>query len=328
MDKLYQKHHGLPGIGVTGTQGDGGSNGKSIYIGFINDFFDYEKVEIDGCVKIARRNMSDNGTLTLSAYQQYMTDAYRYASDVLGTTSPTLESYMNYLAKNVSVFYSGAYVTPWMIKELEANPHLRPWLYDKYNIDINNHYITMMSMLTGVPVDLNKPNEFNNMDFIDITKVTVTVDGSVASFVNVYDYVDENNYKLGDRNNVIVDNVHITYEPDDAAMLMNRYGEFTPLGKEFLDSSTFYTMLDGNTKPIDGSILHDYDRPSFVREFVADPSIANNIYTLGTRDAYLDMSSDDFKMVHYNNTPYGENYKYMTILDASAYKKIGIDLDS
>jgi hypothetical protein len=54
-NNLYQKCHGLPGIGVKGITGMVGEKGNSIYIGFVNDFFDGIEIELDAFIKVAKR---------------------------------------------------------------------------------------------------------------------------------------------------------------------------------------------------------------------------------------------------------------------------------
>ena len=63
---LYQKYHGMPGVGITGTTGEQGEHGNSIYFGYINDFFKgvqinvgellYSISERDGLGSAADRN--------------------------------------------------------------------------------------------------------------------------------------------------------------------------------------------------------------------------------------------------------------------------------
>ena len=55
MKLLKQNYHGLPGIGISGKNGQSGENGKTVYFGFINKFFDGEEIEVDTYVYAAKR---------------------------------------------------------------------------------------------------------------------------------------------------------------------------------------------------------------------------------------------------------------------------------
>lgn len=62
MKRLYQKHHGLPGVaqiaGQSGTDGEGGNN---IYFGYVSDFFNNIEMTVDNFVRIAKK-VSDSST--------------------------------------------------------------------------------------------------------------------------------------------------------------------------------------------------------------------------------------------------------------------------
>lgn len=65
---LYQKYHGLPGIGVSGKTGDKGKKGAGVYIGFVNDFFNTNSVDVDTIVRVARQISNPNSGFTGSFF--------------------------------------------------------------------------------------------------------------------------------------------------------------------------------------------------------------------------------------------------------------------
>lgn len=65
---LYQKYHGLPGIGVSGKTGDKGKKGTGVYIGFVNDFFNTNSVDVDTVVRVARQISNPDSGFTGSFF--------------------------------------------------------------------------------------------------------------------------------------------------------------------------------------------------------------------------------------------------------------------
>lgn len=62
MKRLYQKHHGLPGIPQTsGRNGKDGDGGNNIYFGFVSDFFNNMEMTVDNFIRIARRGDGSSG---------------------------------------------------------------------------------------------------------------------------------------------------------------------------------------------------------------------------------------------------------------------------
>ena len=66
MKILKQKNHGLPGLGINGKTGKIGQKAQSIYMGYINDFFDGEDISIGTFIYAAKRrqeNVRQNNTI-------------------------------------------------------------------------------------------------------------------------------------------------------------------------------------------------------------------------------------------------------------------------
>ena len=53
MKILKQKYHGLPGLGINGKTGKKGQNAQSIFFGYINDFFDGQKIDVKTYIYVA-----------------------------------------------------------------------------------------------------------------------------------------------------------------------------------------------------------------------------------------------------------------------------------
>ena len=60
MKILKQKYHGLPGLGVNGKTGEQGVKAESIYMGYINDFFDGERINVSTFIYAAKRTFDHN----------------------------------------------------------------------------------------------------------------------------------------------------------------------------------------------------------------------------------------------------------------------------
>ena len=69
MKRLYQKHHGLPGIPQTsGRNGKDGDGGNNIYFGFVSDFFNNMEMTVDNFIRIARRGDGSHGYSKKGSY--------------------------------------------------------------------------------------------------------------------------------------------------------------------------------------------------------------------------------------------------------------------
>ena len=68
MQEFYQKYHGLPGIGVSGQTGNRGKKGTGVYIGFVNDFFNTNSIDVDTIVRVARQIKNPSSGFTGSFY--------------------------------------------------------------------------------------------------------------------------------------------------------------------------------------------------------------------------------------------------------------------
>ena len=99
MQKITQKFHGLPSMGIKGRPGEKGKIGQNLYIGFINDFFDYIPYEIDSLVYYTYRKENDNSDKAVkdSSYKKWMDSVPRVANTE--TVTPT------------GIYYSGEYLS-------------------------------------------------------------------------------------------------------------------------------------------------------------------------------------------------------------------------
>ena len=67
MKILKQKYHGLPGLGINGKIGEQGVKAESIYMGYINDFFDGEDISVGTLIYAAKRTFNHPNASTLDA---------------------------------------------------------------------------------------------------------------------------------------------------------------------------------------------------------------------------------------------------------------------
>lgn len=76
MKQLEQKYHGMPAAGTVGQTGEHGDKGRSIYIGFINDFFDCDEYEVAPEVRYTKRKVENlRNTNTWSNYKNMYSKA-------------------------------------------------------------------------------------------------------------------------------------------------------------------------------------------------------------------------------------------------------------
>ena len=77
------KLHGLPGIGIDGSQGPDGNNGKGVYFGHINQFFDSSILQLSPYIYTAKYNQETDGyrVRTNRADTDYYTSFYKEEYD-------------------------------------------------------------------------------------------------------------------------------------------------------------------------------------------------------------------------------------------------------
>lgn len=98
MQKQTQKFHGIPAMGIKGRAGNKGKKGQSIYIGFINDFFDYITTKVDLLIYYTQRK--ESGTKLTDRDQKYL----KWLNDMPRTRH-------NGIGQPTGVYYTGEFMT-------------------------------------------------------------------------------------------------------------------------------------------------------------------------------------------------------------------------
>lgn len=291
MQTLYQKHHGLPAMGIQGKQGKTGKTGQSVYIGFINDFFDYTEFDINANVKYTKRKQSQlikSNTL----WKNYK------------------EMYPN--ADLETMYYTGEFVT------VNASP-------DREDYDPRLTKIDMVSYNDALPgTSLDPTLDEQPVESYEFNMVTDTVyiqpDGTILNYSEIYDFEqpDEKD-PIGvpvPTYNVRLDLEHISYDYGDLKRIMSVK---LKKGWEF----NLYTALDDDAQPaqteLSGPEAIEFWRkdpvlyPLFVRERLeGDFSkyiIDTNQYVTEQIIKY-DIFNNQF--VDYVSYPLGEDFEYLS----------------
>ena len=256
--KLEQKYHGVPARGIQGIDGAQGAKGVSIYIGFINDFFDYSEYDIDPAVRYTKRK-----------------------TDILNHTEAWVNYKNQYNNMNVnSMYYTGEFTNvKTAAKDENGNNIDQPMDVVNYNQNLPGQSIT------ADQISVNQIDQYEFQFVQDITYTTAT--NKQLSYIDVYDFEDPKDniderllatYDPVPAYTVHIDINHITYDYSDlkriALMKFKKLGEKYP-EKYSYNMWDFYTTFDDNGEQIKGvqseatykTWLDDPDKyPLFIRE--------------------------------------------------------------
>lgn len=162
MKRLYQKHHGLPGIPqISGRNGKDGDGGNNIYFGFVSDFFNNMEMTVDNFIRIARRGDGSHGYSEKGSYytgifsisdtgndytdQDNYTGNEKYEEvdkgfnewgDKVEETTRTYDSDMNIFKYIYSDIHNKPYYDIYDYSYREGGSNPMSWLYIK--VDTNN----------------------------------------------------------------------------------------------------------------------------------------------------------------------------------------------
>lgn len=312
MNNLYQKYHGMPGIGIIGKTGDQGKDGGSIYFGFVKDFFDGVPIRHDARVKLAKRkpeyyrkNTSAEGD---NEYTELMGLLWSKVVDSsnFNDTAMTQQYLINYL-NNTSIYYSGITYDETTESLFNDNGRLNELL--SYKFDIDNMPWMMAQMLSSID-DASILNDTQQFQEINIQNIKFKNGNGTIQYIDSYDYIeDPATGEFIPGTNISFDKIHVTYEPNDAA---EEIGHIESYMTNFNDTS-IYTMLDDYGLPVEEPI-NDL-RNAYVREVIDGPTQGINTNT-NDRYANIFMSITNSSM----ESSTFSNYKYIpTSYQARSY---------
>lgn len=246
MNNLYQKYHGIPGLGIISQDGSIGNTGQNVMIGFINDFFNTTDISISTIVKAGKREhiykkddinnwytymKSLNASLnnTINSEKKLYPDTYKYNIQHNDT------SYI-YPDLGNSLYYTGGIDTPFS--------------------DVSDSNVDPLTFfdITDNPIESGRV-------FADSSCVSTLLDGSIypdqqpviqefheifnlsnksQNYNEIYEYVlDSSGYKTNEpKYDITIAIENIGYEPEDIAQMES----MNYLDTDLLDTS-YYTYL-------------------------------------------------------------------------------------
>lgn len=293
-NNLYQKCHGLPGIGVKGITGMTGEKGNSIYIGFVNDFFDGIEIELDTFVKVAKRYLQDENDKNIEdAYKAYVEDcisAAKVINNVSGASNVSIDEFLKKYLTDGPVYYTGQVLSADDASTLNSisKNTANAGIYKDMSIDIADNVVLMVKMLYDTnPSAANTENtslydSYKNKRWveIDINNITATsFDGSKDyQFSTLYNYEEIGGvYQL--TNNIHYDNVFMPYESNDAARLeLNSNTAYNDY-----NNSIIYTSLANDGKTETGLLYPTFMKESFNNKYMQDTNVCYSEIILNTK---------------------------------------------
>lgn len=304
-NNLYQKHHGLPGVGIFGQTGFAGENGASIYFGFVKDFFDGLQIQHDARIKLAKRKPSAD-----TKNDEYIEMTDRLLSGIEVSTAQTIRSgiFQN-LYKANGLYYSGSVYDEKTANLFLNDTDLSKYLIKKYDIDTKPWLMAQMvgslnSTDPNVAAIINNASTFAE---INVSNVKIPSANSTIEYIDTYMY--EQDAATGEfisQVNTTIDQLHITYESEDVLNRAEQSNDFS-----------VSTYLDRNAQEI-SSVTSPY---SYLKEIMKVNGVT---YTTDSNDLYAVayMNSEDNSGITY----YYHNAEYLQPNDVSLYTKNAIEL--
>ena len=169
MKILKQKYHGLPGLGINGKTGKKGQNAQSIFFGYINDFFDGQKIDVKTYIYVAKRTFNHPNDIGLD--RSTLAAAWKVTQQELGVfKNNTLQAAVNNssLKNNNSYidhkifYYTGTRLTDSSIANggnISNSSILDKDAIDvakQVELDLTGDYISMSFMLNSLEPNFNK----------------------------------------------------------------------------------------------------------------------------------------------------------------------------
>lgn len=159
---LYQKYHGLPGVGVIGTKGSQGNKGNSIYFGYINDFFDGVSIDVGNFIYA----ISERDGLGAASDKNY----YDYISRINFNDSK-IKNIIDNIQKDTTYLYTGTKAT---LNNTNYDTANQEKLMYNMLASLNNDSLLSISDLETkntpnykIPADVSKYNINDNATFDD-----------------------------------------------------------------------------------------------------------------------------------------------------------------
>ena len=221
---LYQKYHGMPGVGVYGTTGLTGDKGNYIYFGYIDDFFEGVYINIGNLIYAISERADLGSASDKLFYEKYIATKF---------TNSTYKNILNNIQNDTTYFYNGAYIETNNVK------------YDAANEDQ-----LMYNMLASLKNEsLIKPY---NLSSKEVPSYTNTDDVSKYNIKSDATFND---------NPVNINNNNITWEDSDAIANALKVGSVTTAYPASILNDSKYSNFyesDGNYNYVKETINNSY----------------------------------------------------------------------
>ena len=220
MKILKQKYHGLPGLGINGKTGKKGQNAQSIFFGYINDFFDGQKIDVKTYIYVAKRTFNHTNSSDPSLDTSTLAAAWKVTQQELGVfknntlqdavNNSSLENNNSYIDHKI-FYYTGTRLTDSNIAD-GANVSNSSILENdtieiakQVELDLVGDYISMSFMLNSLEPNFNKSYKNYKTEY----------DASLAKFGST-DFSDKPIYEMYN-----LENRHTHYSFVNGDVLMN-----------------------------------------------------------------------------------------------------------
>lgn len=315
------KYHGLPGVGIIGQVGEKGEKGNSMYIGYIDNFFDGVYAPINTIVKIALRNKN---TDVSNFFDKEFEIINNYLKDNLDTSFQYNDTFIKNEYNNSSIYYTGMIAST-------TNYGMQ---------DICNNYLISANMFANDDTiyieKLNSEDEDDKKEILSIligkTKNVKIEDVKTTSeeYYNIYKFV-QNDVKVLDtyvrlpfqqKDSDTTIKISITYEDYDIAKNINELNSYYESynDKGILTNSSIYTLLLNNAEAdISTKIEDDDSNKSFFKEIFN----GSKSYSQATNDynTIIDFNSGTYNVSLQNDLTYFNIFENNTYMDNSKVLK-------
>lgn len=219
MKILKQKYHGLPGLGINGKTGKKGQNAQSIFFGYINDFFDGQKIDVKTYIYVAKRTFYHSNASDPSLDSSTLAAAWKVTQQELGVfknntlqaavNNSSLENNNSYIDHKI-FYYTGTRLTDSNIAD-GANVSNSSILDNdtieiakQVELDLVGDYISMSFMLNSLEPNFNKSYKNYKTEYDASLAKFGSNDFSDKPIYEMYNLVNHQTYYSFDNGDVLM----------------------------------------------------------------------------------------------------------------------------
>lgn len=341
MKILKQKYHGLPGLGINGKTGKKGQNAQSIFFGYINDFFDGQKINIKTYIYVAKRTFSHPNSSDPKLDSSTLAAAWKVTQQELGlfknntlqdaVNNSSLENNNSYIDHKI-FYYTGTRLTDSSIAN-GAGISNSSILDDdtikvakQVELDLTGDYISMSFMLNSLEPNFNKSYKNYKTEY----------DASLAKFGSK-NFSDKHIYEMYN-----LENHQTYYSFVDGDVLMNfvdkndKWHMFMPFDTN--DAVYYKNPNEAGPDLESGELLNNQDCSNYYTNYPKNTStnyVRDNdmvFSTTGNDESYFALDTNISKAILSNSslwTIYDDNKnKNKFLITTSERDNISTNIDS